>query len=307
MWMKVLENNMFGTTLISTQFTDLYKKFHEEVKKHGINSSPRGMPTLELLNTSLVLLNPRNRILYSNVRKHSYAYGVAEFLWYLRGSNRLDEIAYYLPRMKEFSDDGETLRSAYGHRIFGMHDDFPNQWDIVKNKLMNDPDTRQGVININYAMDQAAITKDVPCTLNLHFMIRHGHLCLFTQMRSNDSFMGLIYDVYSFTMLQEMMYNELDASGVFDNLLLGAYVHRSDSMHLYKRDLDKLQPVLDEVCTVPAQLKIENKEVWKLCEYEMHARRDKKKIPEDMFGNNTVRWMCQKLNTKLEGEYGYYS
>jgi len=182
----------YSHAIESNSFTDLYKKLHIDLLNIGEITVPRGMMTHELMNVSLVLKNPRSRMLYSKVRKHSYKYAAAEFLWYMSGSDSLEHIAFYLDRMREYSDDGKTLNSAYGNRIFGVHRDFPNQWHNVRRTLLDDPDSRQGVITIHYQQDLVKPSKDVPCTLNLHFIIRKNKLHLLSQMRSNDSYMGLM-------------------------------------------------------------------------------------------------------------------
>jgi len=58
-------------------------------------------------------------------------------------------------------------------------------------------------------------------------------------MRSNDVVWGLPYDVFLFTMLQEMLAQTLD-------LELGSYIHVAGSFHLYERHLALARRVLDE-------------------------------------------------------------
>lgn len=285
-------------------FTGIYKLLMKDLITVGEIVSPRNMPSYELANTSLVLRNPRNRLLYSNVRKHNYTYGAAELLWYLAGTNRLDFIEFYLPRMRDFSDDGETVNSAYGHRIFGVHADFPNQWQNIINLLIKDPDTRQAIITIHYQKDLVRPSKDVPCTLNLHFMIRHDQLDLYVQMRSNDAYMGLIYDVFSFTLLQEHMFNLLKNTGSFPDLVLGSYVHRSDSMHLYHRDINGAERVMAELfpesmLMSPHELMLDSKQLTFLKVDEKYLRELKQPIPVDNY-TGICRFMAEKLNKILK-------
>ncbi len=296
----------FACVIEEDNFTDLYKALMLKLLKDGIVTEPRGMKTYELMNANLVLTNPRERLLYSRVRKHSYTYASAEFLWYLVGNNSLSFIEYYLPRMKEYSDDGVTVNSAYGYRIFGHHEDFPNQWQNVMSKLLNDQDTRQAIITIHYQKDIDKPSKDVPCTLNLHFMIRNNRLNMFTQMRSNDSYMGLIYDVFSFTLLQEHMLNLLRQHKDFPKLELGTYVHKSDSMHLYDRDIPGVKRVLneewDEVCDLEIEedkLRLHSHQLGNLCDKEKRMRLEGIKIPVENY-DGMCRFIAEKLNRKLE-------
>lgn len=195
----------------------------------GRECAPRGLKILEIENYSLCITNPKKRLITNPVRKISLPYAFGELLWYLRGDNDLQSMEYYSARMKNFSDDGLTLNSAYGHRIFGRHKSIGfNQWQHVVKLLKADPDSRQAIIHLHTPNDQP--TKDEVCTLTLQFMVRGGRLNMYTNMRSNDAVMGFTYDVFSFTSLQELMANELGVE-------VGAYYHNAASMHIYERDL----------------------------------------------------------------------
>lgn len=285
-------------------FTDMYKELQEDLLYTGEIISPRGMKTYELLNCNLILTDPRDRLLYSNVRKHNYTYGSAEFLWYMSGSNLLEPVEFYLPRMREFSDDGKTLNSAYGYRIFGKQTNIPNQWLNAYNKLITDVDTRQAVITVHYWKDINTRSKDVPCTMNLHFMIRDNELILLVQMRSNDAYMGLVYDVFSFTLMQEHMFNQLRLVDQYKDLKLGPYIHRSDSMHLYARDAYKVDDLLEEKPPLNVMLSLEDRifysdELPALIKEEKDLRKWGYEIGVDQY-QGINRFIAIKLNKILE-------
>jgi thymidylate synthase len=58
-------------------------------------------------------------------------------------------------------------------------------------------------------------------------------------MRSNDLVWGLPYDVFFFTMLQELLAQKL-------GLDLGVYIHGAGSLHLYERHTALARRVLSE-------------------------------------------------------------
>ena len=62
---------------------------------------------------------------------------------------------------------------------------------------------------------------------------------MITYMRSNDAFLGLPHDVFSFTMLQEIVARTLSVE-------LGTYKHSIGSLHLYDKNRDAAQRFLDE-------------------------------------------------------------
>src|SRR5699024_1776026 len=91
----------------------------------------------------------------------------------------------YLPRARDFSDDGETWRGAYGPRI-------RNQIPYVARVLTEQPDSRQAVISIyNPAVDSTSVpVLDRPCNLALQFLLRGGELHCNVFLRSNDAIWG---------------------------------------------------------------------------------------------------------------------
>lgn len=188
-------------------------------------SEPRGMKIKENLGVTFSIANPRDRITNNTIRQMSLPFAFGEFLWYLRGSNSLDIIEYYSKIYPRFSDDKVTVHGAYGARIFGGE---LSQWEQVKRVLIKDPDSRQAVISIYQPCDLFSSSLDIPCTCVLQYFIRNGQLNGITYMRSNDIYLGMPYDIFSFTMLQEMLAVEL-------NVGLGTYTHMVGSLHIYKK------------------------------------------------------------------------
>jgi thymidylate synthase len=218
-------------------------------------SAPRGKPIKELVAASFTLENPRNRLIESPARKVNYGFAVGELCWYLRGDYDLETMLYYNKRMVQFSDDGERINSAYGHRLFKnrWHYDSPkddrSQWDNIVDELKRDPDSRRAVMHINeprdlwWAVDRGS--KDVPCTMSLQLLIRDRKLHMHVLMRSNDVVWGLPYDVFSFTCLQESFLYKLQAAGVpVDDL--GTYNHTAGSLHVYDTHFTMAEEVSKE-------------------------------------------------------------
>jgi len=164
---------------------------------------------------------------------------------------------YYNKRMKDYSDDGKTLNSAYGFRLKGrfVGDGCPymSQWDVAKKTLLSDSDSRRCVLHINEPEDQhdavSEGSKDVPCTLSLQFFIRNNRLDLHVHMRSNDVMWGLTYDLFSFTLFQECMMLELRKEEKFKDLQLGRYYHTAGSLHVYEQHFQQAMDIVNEYAT----------------------------------------------------------
>lgn len=213
---------------------DAFIRVLKELKCGGAESAPRGMKVKELINVCVEIENPRDRIVNVPERNINMAYAFGELCWYLSGRNDLKMMKYYSRFMVRGTDDGETLNSAYGYRIFsGKHPCIPfNQFENVKRLLKKDPDSRQAIIHLHTPNNKK--TNDEVCTLSLQFLIRNGKLDMITTMRSNDIVLGFTYDVFAFTMLQEILANELSVD-------LGKYFHNAGSMHIYENKYDLLK------------------------------------------------------------------
>lgn len=162
----------------------------------------------------------------------------------------MEALAYYAPRWREFSsDDGIVTGSCYGHRIFGKSLGGRSRWDVLLDLLREDPATRRAVIDLADDDLLDPVRVDVSCTSTFQVFVRDGRLHTVVQMRSNDAVLGLPYDVFLFTMLQEMLARTLE-------LDLGVYIHGTGSLHLYERHIDLAHRVLAESPPLPIAMPV---------------------------------------------------
>lgn len=210
--------------LTSDSANGLYAAVCRAVLTEGHRAAPRGMATVETLGASLCLTDPRRRFVsVPPARLINPAFAVAEALWILSGSD--DPWIYTYNRSLRQYTDGGRLQGAYGPRMRRWRGEV-DQLDHVRRLLERDPDTRQAVIQLYDPHRDTRGHRDVPCTLNYRFFLRQGRLDMYTTMRSNDVWLGLPYDLFTATVLQELMAGWLDVE-------LGSYHHHVDSLHLY--------------------------------------------------------------------------
>jgi thymidylate synthase len=193
-----------------------------------LNSKNRIAPgkgqATELNGVLLQIKNPRARLSRTE-QKGTFFSCLGELLWYLAGSNELAFIQHYIADYEKYSDDGKTIFGAYGPRLFAMRN--VNQIDNVITRLRRaGGHSRRAVIQLFNAEDLVDEHEDIPCTCTLQFMVRDKRLHLFTNMRSNDAYLGLPHDVFAFTMVQELIARSIGVS-------LGTYKHAVGSLHLY--------------------------------------------------------------------------
>ncbi|MDC6178162.1 thymidylate synthase [Ralstonia solanacearum] len=200
--------------------------------QNGQRTAPRGVATLELLPVAFTINDPRRRYVSLPPRRWSIVYAIGELCWHLRGSSLVDEIAYYASRWRTIAGNAtEVTGSNYGAKIFKGHRGAPSQWSRVINQLRIDRDSRRAVLYFSgTGEDTSSDSKDIACAVSLQFLIRDGKLDAIANMRSNDAMLGLPYDVFLFSMLQEMAANSLGVD-------VGKYNHVAGSLHLYESDL----------------------------------------------------------------------
>lgn len=208
--------------------------------ENGEETSPRGMKTLELFPISFKLVNPRSRCVLNSARKWSFPLAIGEFCWHVSGSDDLSFIEYYIPRWREFSDDSEKVRgSCYGYRIFNSQGRKHSQWERLVKLLKSDLQSRRAILQFSEPeLNLSVESKDVPCTSTIQFLVRNNKVHAIVYMRSNDAIWGLPYDIFLFTMLQELLACEL-------NLELGEYTHIVGSLHIYERHYRLAQRIIE--------------------------------------------------------------
>ena len=210
-----------STTLEADTFDDLLHSVFDRLIADGQRIVPTRGPALEETAVLLRLTDPLARLSRS-AKRSTVVSALGELCWYLRGSDDVAHIAYYVPQYRRETIDGQLL-GAYGPRLFGSGGS--GQLNHVIEILKQRPDSRQAVVQL-FDADDLSRAKDVPCTCTLQFLLREGRLELIVHMRSNDAFLGLPHDLFAFTMFQELVARSVGAK-------LGAYSHFVGSLHLY--------------------------------------------------------------------------
>lgn len=228
----------------------------------------RDQPTRELLHVAFTLSDPRQRLVFA--RPFNPAHAIAEVIWILSGGNACDFVAFWNPRMRRFVDEAgpRVFHGAYGRRLGGRPQLSPaaanalrvttctdlstnDQLRAACDALLHAPDSRQVVLQIwdstRDLPNPTPRSRDVPCNLLSHIMIRNGQLEWLQIMRSNDLIWGTPLNFIQFTCLQEIMAGWLGVEA-------GKYVHVSDSLHVYQRhwsELDALALELVQASNLP--------------------------------------------------------
>lgn len=172
----------------------------------------------------------------------SLGYGFAELLWYLSGSDTMEMLGAYAPSYSRFCNEGRAM-GAYGYRwlrnpgVLGTRGSLRTAIEL----LAKNPDDRRAVVTMWDSGDVIQALKgewnDIPCTLSLQYLIRDNRLHAITTMRSNDLWLGGVYDPFTFCQLQCLVAACLGVE-------VGSYHHRAGSFHMYEKNAEAITAVL---------------------------------------------------------------
>lgn len=213
-------------SIVWLNLLDFVFKFADEI-------APRGQKTLEVRNISYTI-DAAAPIIFVPERKLNYRFMAAEPLWIIDGDDKVASIAKFNPKIADYAPLGDRFYGAYGPP-------FVQQFDYVVNKLLKDKHTRQAVMSFWTPNPPEGV--DVACNDLLCFTIRDGQLHLTVSARSKDVWMGLPYDVFTFSMLLTRVlcyYNERAS----DPVKPGRLTFFDVSLHLYEQHFEAARKIL---------------------------------------------------------------
>lgn len=199
------------------------------------------------------LEEPRARLVANPVRGIREGYPAASVAWNLGLRDDVDSICWWNPHGVKISDDGETFYGAnYGQR-------FMPYLEEAMRLIRDDPGTTRAWVPVWRPEDMIDHTfpemyagspprrstyysrdgKDVPCTLGFGLHVRQffgsSLLDMEVVMRSQSAWAVFPYDLYLFTVLQELIANELGLGlGVTHWMAVNAHVYVTEE-HWAKR------------------------------------------------------------------------
>lgn len=207
--------------------------------EYGEEVGSRNGRVREFLNTQIVITDPQQREVLTLNRKANVFAQIAETMWVLAGRNDIEWLSAYLPRAKDYSDDGKTWRGGYGPRIRGEYFGFDQVGHVV-DLLQQDPLTRRAVIAIYEPQTDAAPGKDIPCNDFLQFQSRNGALHMTVTVRSNDIMWGWSgINAFEWSTLQEIVAHLL-------GITVGTLTFNIGSLHLYEPHWNKASRLEDD-------------------------------------------------------------
>ena len=222
----------------------------------GATVPSRNGETKELYSHQIRIKNPTERVLITPHRGANIFAQLAESMWIMAGRDDMEFLSKYLPRARDFSDDGKTWRGGYGPRLrmwprrapdpnayspggsLGDPTLYVDQLEECVKHLCEDPTSRRAVMVIFDPDRDFTQSKDIPCNNWLHFLVRDGKLNLTVGIRSNDAIWGFSgINVFEWSILQQFVAHWLDVE-------VGTMAYTASSFHLYDYHYEKAQKIL---------------------------------------------------------------
>jgi thymidylate synthase len=160
---------------------------------------------------------------------------IHELLWMLTGDTNVKYLQENGVRIwNEWADEDGELGPVYGKQWRKwespdgkLHDQITRAIDLIK----HNPDSRRIMVNAWNAgeLDQMALT---PCHCLFQFWVANGKLSCQLYMRSADTFLGVPFNIASYSLLTLMMAQVCDMEP-------GEFVITFGDVHLYSNHLDQ--------------------------------------------------------------------
>jgi len=218
---------MFGYNINASNVNEALPLGILAMRQFGVATDSRAGPVLRIPGPVITTYrNPAQRVLFGRHRDANPFFHLFDALWMLSGSNAVSVPALFLPRIVDFSDDGQSFHGAYGHRLR-----YAQEFDQIEAAcaaLGANPGSRQVVLSIwDPVLDLGAVTKDMPCNDMIMLDIVAGELNMTVCNRSNDMIWGAYgANAVQFSVLQEYMAAMLEVK-------VGRYVQMSNNFHVY--------------------------------------------------------------------------
>lgn len=187
---------------------------------------------------------------------------IHELLWFLKGDTNIKYLKENGVRIwDEWADENGDLGKIYGHQWRSWEGDGVtiDQIQEVVDTLKTNPDSRRIIVSAwNVAqIDQMALP---PCHCFMQFYVANGKLSLQLYQRSADLFLGVPFNIASYSLLLLMM-------AQVTGLEAGEFIHTFGDVHIYNNHIDQIKEQLTrEPYNLPTM--VLNKEVTNIFDFK---------------------------------------
>jgi thymidylate synthase len=160
---------------------------------------------------------------------------IYELLWFLQGDTNIDYLKQHNVKIwDEWADENGNLGPVYGKQWRSWVSADGVEVDQVKDlihQIKNNPDSRRMIISAWNVADLPKM-KLMPCHCLFQFYVANGKLSCQLYQRSADVFLGVPFNIASYSLLTMMIAQVCD-------LQPGEFVHSFGDVHLYSNHFEQ--------------------------------------------------------------------
>ena len=172
---------------------------------------------------------------------------IYELLWFLRGDTNLKYLhEHKVSIWDEWADPDGELGHIYGYQWRswpGYNGEFIDQISQVVYDIKNNPDSRRLIVSAWNVADLGNMNLP-PCHVLFQFYVAGGRLSLQLYQRSADTFLGVPFNIASYSLLLMMM-------AQVTGLKPGDFIYTTGDTHLY---LNHIEQARLQLTRAPRQL-----------------------------------------------------
>ena len=230
------------------QYHDLLRLVLEEGKERDDRT---GTGTLSIFGAQ-ARFDLRDRFPLLTTKKLHLKSIIYELLWFLRGETNVRYLNEHgVTIWDEWADENGNLGRVYGAQWRdwrGANGIRVDQIDKVISEIRENPSSRRLIVS---AWNPAEIDKMAlpPCHVLFQFYVNDGELSCQLYQRSADLFLGVPFNIASYSLLTMMMAHVCD-------LRPGDFVHTFGDLHLYSNHLEQAREQLTRECRPLPRMKL---------------------------------------------------
>lgn len=230
------------------QYLDLL----QHVMDHGVQKGDRtGTGTLSVFGYQMRFKLDESFPLLTTKKLHIKSI-IYELLWFLQGQSNIKYLVDHGVRIwNEWADESGELGPVYGvqwRKWQSADGEAIDQISQLIHNIKTNPNSRRLIVS---AWNVGEIQKMAlpPCHALFQFYVADGRLSCQLYQRSADVFLGVPFNIASYSLLTMMIAQVCD-------LRLGEFVHTFGDVHLYLNHIDQARLQLTRQPLPPPQIKI---------------------------------------------------
>ena len=217
-----------------------YHQLMQKILDHGIDRDDRtGTGTRSLFGETL-RFNLADGFPLITTKKVHLRSVIIELLWFLKGSTNIGWLKENgVSIWNEWADEQGELGPVYGYqwRSWPTADgEAIDQIDQVQQAIRDNPNSRRLIVSA-WNVGQVSEMALPPCHLLFQFYVANGRLSCQMVQRSADLFLGVPFNIASYSLLTMMM---AQATG----LQPGDFIHVFGDVHLYHNHFEQAREQL---------------------------------------------------------------